>query len=161
MAQFRSSFCRPGSVSNSFSAVVPIKTQFEMETFQSDCAGKRCTSGERSGDVFNDYLDKLNGVISDDSMVTWKLDHVATLTDYESWESIMLQGFRRCNTWKYVDHPTRVFLTLRRVDKEIARLWTKERHGKYGTYGLWHDFTKFLRAYFMSQIGRASCRERV
>ena len=128
-----------------------------FKSFPGDFYGKRCVSGERSGDVFNDYLDKLHGVTSVASKVTWRLTHVATAQEYESWESLMLQGFHRCDTWERVDQPTRVFLALQRVDEEVARWWTEERHGKESTYGLWHDFTKFLHAYFLSPHHREPC----
>ena len=54
-----------------------------FKSFPGDFYGKRCVSGERSGDVFNDYLDKLHGVTSVASKVTWRLTHVATAQEYE------------------------------------------------------------------------------
>ena len=128
-----------------------------MESFPGDYYGKKCQSGKKSGDVFNDYLDTLRGVTLVASTVTWKLTHIATAQEYESWERLMLQSFHRCDTWGRVDQPTRVFLALRRVDEEVARWWTEERHGKESTYGLWHDFTNFLRSCFMSPRRKVSC----
>ena len=48
----------------------------------SDYYGKRCVSGERSGDVFNDYLDILNGVTFADSSIKWRLNNLATFVEY-------------------------------------------------------------------------------
>ena len=42
-----------------------------FKSFPGDFHGKRCLSGEKSSDVFNDYLDILNGVACDDSSINW------------------------------------------------------------------------------------------
>jgi len=89
-----------------------------MPSCQGDFFGKRCTSGKRSGDVYNDYLDILNGVVCDDSQIRWRLVHMVTYDEYESWERHMQDGFYRCDTYEYSDNPTRMRLALRRVDEE-------------------------------------------
>ena len=66
-----------------------------MTSFSGDYYGKRCQSGKKSGDVFNDYLDILNGVACDDSSIKWRLDNLATYAEYELWKHHMREGFYR------------------------------------------------------------------
>lgn len=61
-----------------------------FHTFLGDFHGKRCMSVEKSGDIFNDYVDILHGVACDVSKRTWKLNNSATVADYEVWEQLML-----------------------------------------------------------------------
>ena len=126
-----------------------------------DYYGKKCQSGKRSGDVFNDYLDFLNGVAWDDSSIKWRLDYLAPYTDYEFWENHMQEGFYRCNTYKRVDPSTRLVLALRRVDTEVTRWWNEEMYGKDSTYATWRHFTHFLRGCFMSPRRPVSCTKSV
>jgi hypothetical protein len=51
-----------------------------LPSFQGEFYGKRCVSGARSGDVFNDYLDMLDGVALDESMVKWRLHNFASVS---------------------------------------------------------------------------------
>ncbi|KAK1697899.1 hypothetical protein QYE76_014596 [Lolium multiflorum] len=64
-------------------------------SFPGDFHGKRCVSGKRSGDVFNDYIDILDGVSFAETRVKWKLHHDASVSDYELWESHIHQGLQR------------------------------------------------------------------
>src|SRR3954466_3177533 len=127
-----------------------------MDSFSGDFFGKRCVSGKRSGDVYNDYLDILDGVVCDDSQIRWKLVHKATYDEYELWERHMQDGFYRCDTYEYLDNPTRVLLALRRVDEEIARWWDKEMCEKDIIDATWKDFNNFLRGYFMDPCCKVS-----
>ncbi|KAK1697900.1 hypothetical protein QYE76_014597 [Lolium multiflorum] len=63
-------------------------------SFPGDFHGKRCVSGKRSGDVFNDYIDILDGVSFAETRVKWKLHHDASVSDYELWESHIHQGLQ-------------------------------------------------------------------
>jgi hypothetical protein len=65
-------------------------------SFEGDYYGKRCVSGKRSGDVFNDFLDILDGVSFAETTVKWKLHNYASVSDYELWESHIHQGLQRC-----------------------------------------------------------------
>ena len=91
-----------------------------MDYFPGDYYGKRCQSGKKSGDVFNDYLDILNGVASDESEIKWRLPYFATAEDYESWERLMLQGFHRCDTYDQLDDDMRLHLAVRRDRKSVV-----------------------------------------
>ena len=132
-----------------------------MTSFAGDYYGKRCKSGTRSGDVFNDYLDFLNGVAWDDSSIKWRLDYLAPYTDYEFWEHHMKEGFYRCDTYERLDQSTRLVLALRRVDEEVTRWWNEEMYGKDITYATWRNFIQFLRACFLSPRCRVSCTKPV
>ena len=121
-----------------------------FKKFPGDFYGKRCLSGEKSGDVFNDYLNILDGVACDDSKLTWPLNYFSTHAEFQSWEFHMLHGFDRCATHESVDQSTRLVLALRRVDEEVARWWNEEMCAKDITYVTWHDFYNFLRDCFMS-----------
>jgi len=132
-----------------------------MQWFQGDFSGKRCVYGKRSSDVYNDYLDILDGVVCDSPQIKWKLVHMATYDEYESWERHMQDGFYRCNTYGYLDNPTCVLLALRRVDKEIARWWDKEMCDKDIIDTTWKDFNNFLRGCFISPCRKVSCTKSV
>jgi hypothetical protein len=65
-----------------------------MDSFLSDYYGQRYRSGKKTSDIFNDYIDLLDGVLAyDDSEVNWQLNNDATAEEFESWECHMLQGF--------------------------------------------------------------------
>jgi hypothetical protein len=57
-----------------------------MDSFLGDYYGQRCRGGWKSGDVFNDYLDLLDGVACDESKLNWQLNNDATTKEFESWE---------------------------------------------------------------------------
>ena len=119
-----------------------------MQSFSGDYYGKRCLSGEQSGDIFNDYLDILYGVACHE--IKWRLHYFSTDAEYASWEHLMLQGFYRCNTYEHLDDSTRLVLTLRRVDEEVARWWDEEMCEKDIIDATWYDFSNFLRGCFVS-----------
>jgi hypothetical protein len=65
-----------------------------MDSFPGDYYGYRCHSGKKSSDIFNDYLDLLDGVLAyDEYEINWQLTNDATAEEFESWERHMLQGF--------------------------------------------------------------------
>jgi hypothetical protein len=65
-----------------------------MDSFLGDYYGQRCRSGKKSGDIFNDYIYLLDGVLAyDESEINWQLTNDATTEEFESWEHHMLQGF--------------------------------------------------------------------
>jgi hypothetical protein len=70
-----------------------------MDSFSGDYYGHRCSSGRKSGDVFNDYLDIKKGVQL--SKPSWRLHKLAIIEEYQDWERHMERGFRRCR--KYND----------------------------------------------------------
>jgi hypothetical protein len=62
-----------------------------MESFPGDYYGYRCHSGKKLGDIFNDYLDLLDGVLAyDEFEINWQLTNDATTEEFESWERHML-----------------------------------------------------------------------
>jgi hypothetical protein len=65
-----------------------------MDSFPDDCYGQRCRGGKKSNDIFNDYLDLLDGVLAyDDSEINWQLNNDAIAKEFESWERHMLRVF--------------------------------------------------------------------
>jgi hypothetical protein len=53
--------------------------------------GYRCHSGKKLGDIFNDYLDLLDGVLTyDEYEINWQLTYDVTAEEFESWECHML-----------------------------------------------------------------------
>ena len=113
-----------------------------FKSFPGDFYGKRCLSGEKSSDVFNDYLDILHGRACDDSKLTWTLKYSSTYAEFQSWEYHMLHGFDRCTTYEFVDQSTRLVLALRRVDEEVTRWWNEEMYGKDITYATWRNLDR-------------------
>jgi hypothetical protein len=85
-----------------------------MDSFPGDYYVQRCHSGKKSSDIFNDYIDLLDGVLAyDDSEINWQLSNDATTKEFESWEHHMLQGFYRCATYDHhMDDSTHLALTL-------------------------------------------------
>ena len=116
-----------------------------FKTFPGDYYGKRCFSGEKSSDVFNDYLDILHGVACDESTLTWSLNYLSTDVEFQSWENHMLQGFSRCDKCEFTNESTRMFLALRRVDEVVARWWDEEMCDKDIIDATWYDLDNFLR----------------
>jgi hypothetical protein len=55
-----------------------------MASFLGDYYGERCHSGKKSGDIFYDYLDLLNGVACAEDELNWQLNHNATAAEFES-----------------------------------------------------------------------------
>jgi hypothetical protein len=71
-----------------------------MDSFPGDYYGYKCRSGKKSSDIFNDYLDLLDGVLTYDAYeINWQLTNDATAEEFESWAHHMLQGFYRCATY--------------------------------------------------------------
>jgi hypothetical protein len=63
----------------------------KMDSFPGDYYGQICHSGKKSSDIFNDYLDLLDGVLAyDESEINWQLSNDATTEEFESWECHML-----------------------------------------------------------------------
>ena len=82
-----------------------------MKSFPGDVYGKRCLTGEKSGDVFNDFCDILHGRPCD-SNITWRLDYYSSGAEYASWERAMHEGFYRCTTYEQLEDSTRLALAL-------------------------------------------------
>jgi hypothetical protein len=62
-----------------------------MDSFPGDYYGYRCHKGKKSSDIFNDYLDQLDGVLEyDEYGINWQLNNDATTEEFESWEHHML-----------------------------------------------------------------------
>ena len=135
-----------------------------FKTFLGDYYGTRCVTGEKSGDIYNDFLDSLDHLDIDVSPPTWRLNNSATVSAYEAWEHIMLQGFHRCNTYEYLEHATQLALAVRRVDEVVASLWNEELDVMWRkgiSDATWHDFNKFVRDYIVSPRRRVSCAKPV
>src|SRR3954463_1468318 len=120
-----------------------------MNSFPRDYFGQRCHHGHKSSDVFNDFLDIRRRVKCDASKLTWQLRSFATSEDYQSWESYILQGFRRCRRYdaQFDDYDGFV-LAHRRVDEEITNCWST-MVGRNGFSAGWESFQLFLRDCFM------------
>jgi hypothetical protein len=105
-----------------------------MDSFSGDYYGHRCSSGRKLGDIFNDYLDLLDGVACAEDELNWQLNHNATAAEFESWERHMLQGLYRCATYSHnMDDSTRLILADRCVDIKLHNWWQKalwEKHGR-------------------------------
>jgi hypothetical protein len=117
-----------------------------MDSFPSDYYGYRCHSCKKSGDIFNDYLDLLDGVLTyDEYEINWQLTYDATAEEFESWECHMLQGFYRCATYdQNMNDSTRLALADRRVDDMLYSWWHKALREKSITSATWANFRKFL-----------------
>jgi hypothetical protein len=58
-----------------------------MDSFPGDYYGYRCHKGKKSSDIFNDYLDLLDGVLAyDEYEINWQLTNDGTAEEFESWE---------------------------------------------------------------------------
>jgi hypothetical protein len=117
-----------------------------MDSFPGDYYGHRCRSGKKSSDIFNDYLDLLDGVACAEYELNWQLNNDATAEEFESWEHHMLQGFYRCATYDHnLDNSTRLALAVRRVDGKLYSWWHKAMWEKCITSAAWANFRKFIR----------------
>jgi hypothetical protein len=66
-----------------FDTVLPWR---KMDSFPGDYYGYKCHSGKKSSDIFNDYLDLLDGVLAyDEYEINWQLTNDATTKEFESW----------------------------------------------------------------------------
>jgi hypothetical protein len=62
-----------------------------MDSFPGDYYGYRCHKGKKSSNIFNDYIDLLDGVLAyDEYGINWQLNNDATAEEFESWEHHML-----------------------------------------------------------------------
>jgi hypothetical protein len=122
-----------------------------MDSFLGEYYGYKCRSGKKSSDIFNDYLDLLDGVLAyDEYEINWQLTNDATAEEFESWEHHMLQGFYRCATYdQNMNDSTRLALADRRVDDKLYSWWHKALWEKSITSATWANFRKFLRECFI------------
>jgi hypothetical protein len=130
-----------------------------MDSIPGDYYGQWCRSGKKSGDIFNDYIDLLHGVLAyDDSEINWQLNNDATAKEFQSWERHMLQGFYRCNTYDHhMDDSTRLALAVRRVDLKLHNWWYKTIWEKSITSATWANFKKFLQECFIPSSTVVPC----
>ena len=120
-----------------------------MDSCQGDYYSERCRTARKSGDIFNDYLDIMKGMVYDASKLTWRLDSCATSEEYHSWEIHMQLGFKRCYVYdSEFDEYSKLVLAHQRMDADVASWWSEEME-KGITYATWEDLKKFLRACFM------------
>jgi hypothetical protein len=122
-----------------------------MMSFPGDYYGYKCHSGQKSSDIFNDYLDLLDGVLTyDEYEINWQLTYDAIAEEFESWECHMLQGFYICATYdRNMNDSTRLALADQRVDDRLYSWWHKALREKSITSATWANFRKFLRECFM------------
>jgi hypothetical protein len=122
-----------------------------MDTFPGDYYGYKCRSGKKSSDIFNDYLDLMDGVLAyDEYEINSQLTNDATAEEFESWERHMLQGFSRCATYDHnMNDSTRLALTDRCVDDRLYSWWHKALREKSITSATFTNFRKFLRECFI------------
>jgi hypothetical protein len=112
-----------------------------MNSFPGDYYDHQCSSGTKSGDVFNDYLDVKKGVQL--SKPSWRLHKLATIVEYQDWERHMEQGFHQCRKYngKFSGYDG-YGLSYRRVDTEVTRWWCKAV-GRNEFDCTWEDLKKF------------------
>jgi hypothetical protein len=117
-----------------------------MDSFPGDYYGYKCHIGKKSSDIFNDYLDLLDGVLAyDEYKINWQLTNDATAEEFESWERHMLQGFYSCATYDPdMNDSTRLALADQRVDDKLYSWWHKALREKSITSATWANFRKFL-----------------
>jgi hypothetical protein len=98
-----------------------------MDSFPGDYYGYKCHIGKKASDIFNDYLDLLDGVFAyDEYKINWQLTNDAIAEEFESWEHHMLQGFYRCGTYDPdMNNSTCLALADRRVDDKLYSCWIK------------------------------------
>jgi hypothetical protein len=82
----------------------------DLSAFQGDFHGKWCLLEKKSSDVYNDYIDLLNGVVCDP--IKWRLNHLAIYVEYEWWELHMTDNFARCHTYEYLEDSSCAVLGL-------------------------------------------------
>jgi hypothetical protein len=118
--------------------------------FPGDYYGQRCHRDKKSSDIFNDYLDLLEGVACTEDEINWQLNHNATAAKFESWERHMLQGLYRCATYDHnMDDYTRLVLADRCVDIKLHNRWQKALWEKSITFATWANFRNFLQECFI------------
>jgi hypothetical protein len=61
-----------------------------MDSFLGDSYSQRCCSDKKSSDIFNDYLDLLDGITCAEDELNWELNNYAIAEEFESWERHML-----------------------------------------------------------------------
>jgi hypothetical protein len=117
-----------------------------MDSFPGDYYGYRCHKGKKSSNIFNDYLDLLDGVLAyDEYGINWQLTNDATAEEFESWEHHMLQGFYRCATYdQNMNDSICLALADRRADDRLYSWWHKALREKSITSATWANFRKFL-----------------
>ena len=120
-----------------------------MNSFLADSLGLRCDLRKKSSAVFNDYLDLMNGVERHASELSWRLHRLATVEEYQDWETHMEQGFHRCRKYngKFSGYYAYV-LAHRRVDKELDSWWS-EAVAREGFSHTWEDYKVSLRNGFV------------
>jgi hypothetical protein len=103
------------------------------------------------GDIFNDYLGLLDGVLAyDEYEINWQLTNDAIVEEFELWERHMLQGFYRCAAYDHdMNDSTRLALVDRRVDDRLYSWWHKAMREKSITSATWANFRTFLRECFI------------
>ena len=78
-------------------------------------------------DVYYDYTTTVVGYALDSAPVHWRLENSATYSEFQTWESVMDQGFARCR-----EHTStfggrlEYVIAYRRVDETVARWWNDE-----------------------------------
>jgi hypothetical protein len=88
-----------------------------MACFLGDYYGQRCHSGRKSSDIFNDYLDLLNGIACVESVLNWQLK---------------------------ADDSTRLALAVRHMDVKLYTRWHQAMWEKRITSATWANFRIFL-----------------
>jgi hypothetical protein len=122
----------------------------KIDSFPNDYYDQRCRSGKKSSDIFNDYLDLLDGVACAEDELSWQLNHNATAKAFLSCEHHMLQGLYRCATYDHnMDNSTHLVLADRCVDIKLDNWWQKALWEKSITSATWANFRKFLRECFI------------
>jgi hypothetical protein len=66
------------------------QVDIKMDYFSGDYYGRRCRSDKKSSNIFNDYLDLLDGVACAEDELNWQLNNCAIAEEFESWERHML-----------------------------------------------------------------------
>jgi hypothetical protein len=124
---------------------------YKKDSFPGEYYGYKCRSGKKSSDIFNDYLDLLDGVLAyDEYEINWQLTNDATAEEFESWERHMLQGFYRCATYDHnMNDSTCLALADRCVDDRLYSWWHKALREKSITSATLANFRKFLRERFI------------
>jgi hypothetical protein len=115
-----------------------------MDSFPGDYYGYKCRISKKSSNIFNDYLDLLDGVLAyDEYEINWQLTNDATAEEFESWEHHMLEGFYRCADPNMNDS-TCLALADRCVDDKLYSWWHKALREKSISSTTWANFRKFL-----------------
>jgi hypothetical protein len=104
--------------------------------------------------MYDDYLNIMVGYPIDATKIQWRLYSVATLAEYETWESSMVCDFARCRTLdsKFGGHMEYV-IAYPQMDTNVASWWGDNRSTKGITSktSSWEDFKQFLRTRFLEK----------